>query len=295
MSNIKSSIHKFEQVGLGVAPFRCVAVYSKYYQASPDAPRQVGGSCDYCGTGIVQHCEILSADGRTFVVGNECVRHTYDKALISETQVKVNAVKREARHERENARIAAAMDKLTDVRVQFALKARPHSNAYHANKGLTMLDSVEWFFQNAGNKGKIEAARIVEAIDADSVDIEAAVLAIAERDAARELAETEKKNAEIAEREADKARREGFKERNADILAILNRKPSGGFIDSMINALETGDLWELSDRQFSIVCDIYAKEFGRSNSRAYNGAALKLSERRFDQQTERANAGLKWK
>lgn len=295
MQNTKSNIHKFEAAGLGVAPFKCVAVYSKVYKASPDAPAQVGGACDYCSTGIVQHCEILSADGRRFVVGNECVRHTYDKNLISETQVKVNALKREQRHEREAARIEAAKTLLTDVRIQAALIETPHPIAARAEKGETMLDSVEWFFANAGNKGKIEMSKMIEKIDADAIDIEHAVAVVGDRDEKKRAALAAIAAAEREAAEADKARRAGFAERNADLIAILTRGFQSDFIKSLIDDLETGDLWEMSDRKFGILCDIYSKTFGRGNSRAYNEANLKLSERRFEQQETRAKAGLKWK
>ena len=75
-------VHEFERAGLGKAPFRCVGYFEKVYQASPDSPRQPGGSCDYCGTAITLHCQIRGADGATFVVGSDCVAKTGDAGLI---------------------------------------------------------------------------------------------------------------------------------------------------------------------------------------------------------------------
>lgn len=270
--NIKSSTHKFESAGLGVAPFKCVGVFEKFYQASPDSPRQAGGLCDFCGTGIVVHCQIVSADGREFVVGNECVRHTYDATLISEAKVLVNARKRELRHERESARINAAKEKLSDVRVKFALRAEPHPDARRAANGSTMLDMVNWFFANAGNKGKIEVSKIVEAVDADSVDVETAILTMTEIETSLAAAEKARvdENARIEQENA--AKREAIAQDNAEIRNILWLKCSGGFGLDMYNRLATEPLSSLSDRQLAIVADIYAKNFGRGGSKAYETA-----------------------
>lgn len=76
--------HVFEAAGLGKAPFRCIGEIEKTYQACPGAPIQVGGSCDYCGTGIRYQYIIKDATGRTFKVGSECVRKTKDAGLIKQ-------------------------------------------------------------------------------------------------------------------------------------------------------------------------------------------------------------------
>lgn len=98
-------VHVFERAGLGKAPFRCVGVVQKSYQASPDSPVQPGGSCDYCGTGIYFHCMIRSADGRTFKVGSDCVFKTGDAGLLKsyKTRPEVRALakaKRDAKDDR---------------------------------------------------------------------------------------------------------------------------------------------------------------------------------------------------
>jgi hypothetical protein len=75
-------LHVFERAGLGKAPFRFIGAQEVFFQATPDAPRQCGGSCDFCGTGIVTFCFIRSADGREFKVGSDCLRKTGDAGLI---------------------------------------------------------------------------------------------------------------------------------------------------------------------------------------------------------------------
>lgn len=77
-------VHAFERAGLGLAPFRFVGLEHRTYKASPDAPTQPGGSCDFCGTGISFFCWIKSADGKTFKVGQDCVRRVDDKPLSAE-------------------------------------------------------------------------------------------------------------------------------------------------------------------------------------------------------------------
>jgi len=74
--------HVFERAGLGVAPFRFVGVTESIFKAAPDAPRQPGTCCDFCGTGIMVVCIIQDANGKRFKVGSDCVAKTGDKGLI---------------------------------------------------------------------------------------------------------------------------------------------------------------------------------------------------------------------
>lgn len=63
---------------------------------------------------------------------------------------------------------------------------------------------------------------------------------------------------------------------NAWIINVLkpHAKPAvvGGFINDIISWLEYNPLKTLSERQAEIVADIYAKHFGRTNSKKYNNA-----------------------
>lgn len=73
------TIHTFEQAGLGKAPFRFVGMFEKRGPIPcPDgtmigAPGQPMGTCDFCGNGIAQCCQIESADGKIFVVDRKSV------------------------------------------------------------------------------------------------------------------------------------------------------------------------------------------------------------------------------
>jgi len=79
MTNEQTIIHPFESRGFGKAPFKCVAVTKNVYSACP-GHSQPGGTCDYCGTGIMYEFHIQSSDGRKFKVGSDCVEKT-DKDL----------------------------------------------------------------------------------------------------------------------------------------------------------------------------------------------------------------------
>jgi hypothetical protein len=83
-------IHAFEERGLGTAPFA-------YSHEIDMGSIKNGATCDFCGTAI-RYCEVIkSADGKTFAVGNECVRKTGDRGLI-------DTVKRESARQRAQAK-----------------------------------------------------------------------------------------------------------------------------------------------------------------------------------------------
>lgn len=90
-------MHPFEKAGLGKAPFRCVGVYKNAYQACPGAPVQAGGSCDFCGTGIMYEYKILSADGKGFKVGCDCVARTGGEGQVTGVRQERLKIAREQR------------------------------------------------------------------------------------------------------------------------------------------------------------------------------------------------------
>lgn len=107
-----ADIHCFEKAGLGLAPFRCVGLFSlpspslagenptAYNNAMALMPRGVGvGSCQYCGTGIMHNFLVQSSDGRRFVVGSDCVARTGDAGLVKQVRAERLKVVREKREE----------------------------------------------------------------------------------------------------------------------------------------------------------------------------------------------------
>jgi len=166
-----TTIHKFEAAGLGLAPFRYVGCYEDRgphrseingVTVEVGAPGQPMGTCAYCGQGIALCFQIRSSDGRTFVVGSDCVEKTGDRGLQA---VKNDARKmaRAAQLGREETRIAAAQALLAlDGPVARALAAKPHTHAYRASLGETQLDATRWLFECSGHSGKMRATRAVE-------------------------------------------------------------------------------------------------------------------------------------
>lgn len=97
-------MHPFEKAGLGTAPFRCVGVYKNVYCAGVGAPVQPGGSCDFCGTGIMYEYQIKSADGRRFKVGCDCVRRTGGESHVAGIRAERLKLAREQRSLKREAR-----------------------------------------------------------------------------------------------------------------------------------------------------------------------------------------------
>lgn len=163
-------MHVFDKAGLGVAPFRYIGVESKVGPIQLNdgttigAPGQPMGCCDYCGTGIKDCYKVQSADGKTFVVGCDCVTKLakadnvkYDATLyaIKQDAKKLATAKR---HAREDAKLA----KLEKEFSKFEGKAAslPHPVEYRAAKGESLAAYVAWFKKNAGKTGYTKALQV---------------------------------------------------------------------------------------------------------------------------------------
>lgn len=108
-----------------------------------------------------------------------------------------------------------------------------------------------------------------------SVDLEKTARTREERETRRQarLAENERLEQLMAEKRAR------YSALNADIIELL-KGSWGDFAKDMADTLSYSALSELSERQFNIVSDIYAKTFGRRNSKAYNTAYDAIWDRR---------------
>lgn len=163
MTTQEHTIHKFEEAGLGKAPFRVVGVeilrgplpildpktgqHTGGYSGSPGQPM---GCCRYCYTGIAECWWVESADGKRFMVGNVCVGKTGDRGLKKQ----MAPLKRELSHKRDDARIATAQAALQDEAIRAAVQAEDSPNPWRAEKGESLLDHVEWMFEHAGRPGR---------------------------------------------------------------------------------------------------------------------------------------------
>lgn len=164
---MNDTIHPFEKVGLGKAPFRFVGFEHKIgplvikeeggVTFTVGSPGQPMGSCAYCGQGIAECCWIRSADGKEFVVGNVCVGKTGDSVLVRQTESAVKKHRREAKLQREKERILNARQSLPSVADE--LSALPHPFGF---EGKTRLSYIEFLLSNGGHSGQFKAARLIE-------------------------------------------------------------------------------------------------------------------------------------
>jgi len=170
-----AGVHPFERAGLGAAPYALSSVFEMRGPITlpggmtSGAPGQPMGSCDFCGTGIATCFRLRGADGREFVVGSDCVRRACDQydgvvssEVVRQVEREVARLRKIAKDARDESRIAVARVALEDPAVVAALSARPHPQSWAAEKGWTMLDSARWTMKNAGTKGRLEVARMVE-------------------------------------------------------------------------------------------------------------------------------------
>ncbi|MDD5301541.1 MAG: hypothetical protein PHS14_00415 [Elusimicrobia bacterium] len=161
-----TKIHLFERAGLGRAPFKLVDIvirvgpYPLGNGSYVGAPGQPVGSCKYCGEGIATCCVIEDADGRRFDVGNICVYKHGDVGLVAKTKKLIAKKNTEARHAREVKKIDWATAKLPEVVGRW--KADPHPYKDMAERGRTLWDWAQWMMANAGNRGKLQVAKLLE-------------------------------------------------------------------------------------------------------------------------------------
>lgn len=166
---MEATIHRFELAGLGKAPFRFEGVRKNVFTISgPGGYSKPGGSCDFCGTGIMFEFWCRSADGKKFKVGCDCIAKVGDaglKRLIEPELAKMRAEANNARKGREAERVADALA-LMYGELRESLAALPHSRGFKDRKTgapLTLFDEFEWMMRNAGHSGRLKTAKRIEA------------------------------------------------------------------------------------------------------------------------------------
>lgn len=163
-------IHKFEAAGLGAAPYRYVGcertVVAEGFGA--DATVRPAASCDFCSTAISTAFHLVSADGKKFKVGCDCITKAGDeglKRLISADVRKMEREKRAARDAKKNEQVnARAAELLARPEVCERLAASPHPNQWRAEKGETLLDSVKWMLNHAGTAARVHTIKVIESV-----------------------------------------------------------------------------------------------------------------------------------
>lgn len=148
--------HRFEVAGLGLAPFRFVGFSVNVIQYS-DGSSQAGGSCDYCGAGIANECQVQSSDGKRFKVGCDCIAKVGDEGLLQafKTSPQVRAHNRKLASAKA-ARVTAELSAMIEAAAPELAKL-PHPRGFvdrSTGKPLTRLDSVRWYFNACGAAGR---------------------------------------------------------------------------------------------------------------------------------------------
>lgn len=149
-------VHKFQLAGLGQAPFQFAGMTESVI-TYPDGTSKAGSSCDYCGTGIRYEFWIESADAKRSKVGCNCVHKTGDAGLVlqiskaeRELKDKKNAAAKERKRLKLVERVAKAKELLPSIR--WKLAEQPHPSPYFAKEGRTLLDYVNWCFDNGAEE-----------------------------------------------------------------------------------------------------------------------------------------------
>lgn len=155
------TVHKFELRKLGKAPFRCVGYLKNVYVACQGAPEQPGGTCDYCGTGIMHEFHVLSADGRRFKVGCDCIQKIGDEGLkrLCDANPDYRRMMAEKRSDLAYRKACVVDNLLAVVLFEKAgiLAEMPHpANFFHRHTGqpLTRLDWAKWMASHCGRSGR---------------------------------------------------------------------------------------------------------------------------------------------
>jgi hypothetical protein len=149
--NSVTDIHCFERAGLGKAPFHYrgtidqnvvhgLATLGNGLQTKP------GGTCDYCGTAILNMFSVESSDGRRFKVGCECIKKTGDTGMIRLLDADIAKRDRAKRDARKHAKQSA--DKAYCESKQLGkLADRPHPAPWFASEGKTLADWARWMME----------------------------------------------------------------------------------------------------------------------------------------------------
>ncbi len=165
-------VHPFERAGLGKAPFRFVGMVDQPKAGGlgggmvsvgevngVEVLTTPGGSCDYCGQGIIYMFGVESSDGRRFKVGCDCVHKIADAdpKLVRAVDAEVRRINRQKRVAKDQAGTQEIHEILTAHKD--ALAAIPHPQKWRADKGETALDYAQWMLRNAGMSGRGDLLR----------------------------------------------------------------------------------------------------------------------------------------
>ncbi len=172
MTTEANTVHPFERAGLGKAPFRFVGMAqqdfcygevilnrAEYERTGIALTTKPGGTCAYCGTAIKALCQILSADGKRFHVGCDCVNKVADSKLVAAVKVATRKADKAKRAIKANAVEAELLATLADETARARLQSHPHPRGHHDG---TLLSFAEFMARSAGAAGKARALKAIK-------------------------------------------------------------------------------------------------------------------------------------
>ncbi len=149
--------HKWEKMG-AVAPYAYKGFSVSIYQASSEAPKQAGTTCDYCGTGIMNVFYVQDSNGKEFKLGCECIKALNSPKLTVLVESKVRELNRLKKAENEVNKVnSLEADYLQALTI---LSTIPHPNSHFAKQGKTYADYVNYCSKNS--KNMLHAIRVAK-------------------------------------------------------------------------------------------------------------------------------------
>lgn len=114
--------------------FRIIGVRENWYKAAPDAPKQPGGSCWHCGTGIAIEVVIRSTEtGETHTIGTTCA----ERVGLNKAELKAFLADKyaEERYQRSKAGREAAQRAAVEREAREAAEHGPHGTESRYQSG----------------------------------------------------------------------------------------------------------------------------------------------------------------
>lgn len=176
--------HAFELAGLGRAPFRFMRVTINKV-SYPDGTSKPGGSCDYCGTAILNEFWIRSQDGKESKVGCDCIAKVGDAGLLKAYRSSPEYRAAQARKRQEQSKASWEKAKELIEAHKERLANMPHPRGFtnrETGAMLTAHDYAQWMFNHCGHAGRKGLLKWLERTlaQADTAELEYAERRIAD-------------------------------------------------------------------------------------------------------------------
>jgi hypothetical protein len=160
-------IHKYEDRGLGKAPYKYLGEWEcpsphmagnnpeAFRRIVADAPRVDIGTlnvCQYCGAVLMINHIVLSADGKRFAVGSECIRKYGEESVIralTKAERIRNKAKRAAYLEKRAKEYDAIFATIADD-----LSRQDHPSEYYRKQGKTLRDYMLFVYSSENQKSR---------------------------------------------------------------------------------------------------------------------------------------------